>query len=121
MIDFTTSPLSNATVVVEVRGQLVESDREYFFNCIGDLIENGYCHVIVECHGLGFISSSGLAALLQARKRVHKKGGRIYLTHLNSTIAEVLEITKLGRLLAVFPTTKDAVASIEKNELGCLG
>lgn len=121
MIDFTTNPISNSIVAVEVTGQLAEMERDYFFTCVGDLVDNGYRHVIVECYGLGFISSSGLAALLKARKQANKKGGRIYLTHLNSTIAEVLEVTKLGRLLSVYPTTESVVESLQKNELACVG
>ena len=120
MIDFITKPVSDAVVVVEVAGRLSELEREYFFNCVGDLVDTGYSHVIIECHGLGYISSSGLATLLQARKRVHKDGGRIYLTHLGSTIAEVLELTKIGRLLSVYPTTEDALKTIETDGTPCM-
>lgn len=119
MIDFTTNPLSNSVVVVQVTGRLAEMERGYFFTCLSDLVEAGYRHVIVECHGLGLINSSGLAALLMARKQVTKKGGRIYLTQLNSTIAEVLAVTKLGRLLSVYPTTESVVESVQENEMAC--
>ena len=119
MIDFTTNPISDSVVVVQVTGRLAELERDYFFNCVGDLVDNGYSHVIVECQGLGFVSSSGLATLLQARKRVKKEGGRIYLTHLTSTIAEVLEVTKLGRLLSVYPTTDAVLKIIETSGSPC--
>ncbi len=120
MIDFVSKPMSNSTIIVSVEGNLSETDRKYFFDCIGDYIESGYMNIIIECNRLGFVSSSGLAALLSARKRAAKKGGRVYLTHLNSNLAEVLEITKLGRLLLVYPTTEDAIGHIE-NKLECMG
>jgi len=120
MIDFVSKPMSNGTIIVNVAGTLSETDRQYFFDCIGDFIESGYKNIIIECQRLGFVSSSGLAALLSARKRAAKKGGRVYLTHLNSNLAEVLEITKLGRLLLVYPTTEDAIGHIE-NKLECMG
>ena len=120
MIDFITKPVSDSVVVVQVTGRLSELERDYFFDCVGDLVDGGYSQVIVECHGLGYISSSGLATLLQARKQVKKKGGRIFLTHLSSTIAEVLELTKLGHLLAVYPTTEDALKKIATDGFPCV-
>lgn len=121
MIDFTSRPMSNSTIVVEVTGSLTGTDRKYFFDCIRDYIKSGYRNVIVECHKLGYVNSSGLALLLGARQRVARAGGgRIYLTHLNSNVANILEITKLGRLLSVYETTDQAVAKIE-TQLACVG
>lgn len=121
MINFTTRNLSDSIVIVSVAGKMAEQEREHFFNCVGEFVDAGYSHVIVECYGLGFVSSNGLVALLRACKRVNKKGGRICLTHLDSKLAEVLEVTKLGRLLAVYPTTLAAIDSIEQKELACVG
>ena len=120
MIDFVAKPMSGATLVVQVSDQLTEVDRGYFFSCIRDYIDSGYHNVIIDCSKLGYISSSGLALLLAARKRVAKNGGRVILTHINSNLAEVLEVTKLGRLLSLYPTTEAAIANIEHN-LACVG
>ena len=119
MIDFITKPVSDDVVIVQVTGRLSELERDYFFDCVGDLVDAGYSHVIIECHGLGYISSSGLATLLQARSHVQKGGAHIYLTHLSSAIAEVLELTKLGRLLSVYPTTEAALKVIGTDEMPC--
>jgi anti-anti-sigma factor len=120
MIDFVSKPMSKTTIIVNVAGNFSEIDRQYFFDCIGEYIESGYKNIIIECQRLGFVSSSGLASLISARKRGARKGGRVYLTHLNSNLAEILEITKLGRLLLVYPTTEDAIGHIE-SKLECLG
>ena len=120
MIDFTSTRYSEATIVIQVSGEFTEIDREYFFQCVSDFIESGYSHVVIECHKLGHINSSTLASLLKARKQAVKHGGRVFLTRVNSNLAEVLEITKLGRLLSVLPTTEDAIGSIE-NKLECVG
>lgn len=109
MIDFVSTPISDTTIVVQVSGSMTETNRTYFFDCIADMIDSGAEHVIIECYKLGFINSSGLASLLTARKRAIKKGCRISLTHLNSNITDVLELTKLGRILSVYPTTEAAI------------
>lgn len=120
MFDFATRPMSNSTIVIEVKGQFSESNRSYFFDCLGDFVDAGYEHIIIECHKLGYVTSGGLAHLLRARQRAQRQRAKIYLTHLDSHVGEILEVTKLGRMLAVFPTTKDAIASIE-NQLECVG
>lgn len=120
MMDFTSTPYSESTIVVQVRGQQAEMDHKYFFDCVSDLIESGYKNVIIDCHQLGFLSSSGLSALLVARKQAVTHGGRVYLTRVSSNLARVLEITKLGRLLSVYPTTESAIESIE-SKLLCHG
>ena len=120
MIDYTTRQISDTVTVVEVSGTLYESDRKYFFDCIGDMIESGSRHIIIECHQLGHVSSASLALLLTARNHAAKKGGRIYLTHLSSSIAQVLEITKLGRLLSVYSSSEEAIAHI-LSDPACVG
>ena len=121
MIDFQTEILSNSVAVISARGKLDESTRKYFFACISDLMKeakppNVAQHVIVECNGLGSLSSSGMAALLSARTRIRKNGGKIYFTHLSSMLATALEVTKLNKLLSIYPTTEDALRQIAQKE-----
>lgn len=120
MIDYTTRKISDSVTIVEVSGILNESNRKYFFDCIGDMIESGSRYIIIECHRIGHLNSGALASLLKARKHAARKGGRVYLTHLTSTIAEVLEITRLGRLLSVFPSTETALGNIQA-DAACVG
>ena len=120
MIDYTTRKVSEAVTVVEVSGKLDEAGRRYFFGCIGDMIDSGARYIIIECHRIGHLNSGALASLLSARKHAAKKRGRIYLTHLSSNIAEVMELTKLGRLLAVYPTTEAALEAVRADP-ACVG
>lgn len=120
MIDYTTRKVSDSVIVVEVSGTLNETNRRYFFDCLGDMLDSGSRYIIVDCHRLGHLNSAALASFLTARKHAAKNGGRIYLTHLNSNIAEVLEITKLGRLLSVYPSTEAALKNIHADP-ACVG
>ena len=118
MIDFETELLPNSIAIVKARGHLDESNRMYFFNCISDLMEGPVDqgtpkHIIIECNGLGTLTSAGMATLLAARKRVQKGGAQIYFTHLSSAIAKALELTKLNSLLAIYPTTEELLKKIQ--------
>lgn len=112
MIDFVSKQISEMTTVVSVSGRMTESNRKYFFECVQDIIESGVRHVVIDCDRLGYLDSSSLAGLLRARKRAIKRGSRISLAHLNSNVAEVLELTKLGRILSIYPTTNAAIANV---------
>ena len=112
MIDFETTQLPGGIVVVNVRGSLDDASRDYFFDCVSDLIEEGFLHIIVDCAGLGHISSAGLAALIRARSQAQSKDGKIYLTHVEATIADVLALTKLNKLLSIYPTTRELLEEL---------
>lgn len=113
MFDYETRLIADGIAIVSVRGTLNQETRAYFFECVGGLIEDGYERIIIECHGLGFVSSSGLAGLLKARRRVQAHSGKIYLTHLNSTVTEALQLTKLNSLFAIYPTTRKLLAKLQ--------
>ena len=120
MIDYTTRTISESVTVVQVGGKLDEAGRKYIFSRIGDMIESGTRYIIIECQQIGHVNSGALASLLSARKLAAKKGGRIYLTHLNSIITEAMELTKLRRLLAVYPTTEAALEAV-RSDPACVG
>ena len=107
MFDFQTKKVNPTTAIVTVQGSLDESNRDYFFGCLQDLIGDGFVNIIVDCDGLGFISSSGLAGLIIARGKAIKNGGKIFLTHVQSTIADVLQVTRLNSLFSIYPSTSE--------------
>lgn len=117
LIDFQTEKISDSLTVVKATGKLNEMSRSTFFECIADTLEEGCSQIIVDCSGLGLLGSSGLAALLLARKQARKNGGCVYLTHVNSTMSKLLEKTKLSTLLAIYPTTESLLGTIKRGEL----
>jgi len=116
MFDFETTLQHDGTAVISVQGSLDGDSRNYFFSCLEELIDDGYSRIIVECDGLGYISSSGLAALINARRVTRSSGGKIYLTHIHAAMADILHLTKLNRLLAVYPTTRELLPKLRKRD-----
>jgi anti-anti-sigma factor len=117
LIDFQTKEVTDSLTIVKLSGKLNEVTRSYFFQCIGDTLDGGCKQVVVDCNGLGMLGSAGLASLMLARKHARKKGGRIFLTHVNSVIADVLAKTNLNKLLAIYPSTASLLDTIKKGEL----
>ena len=117
MIDFQTQEISDSITVVILSGKLNEMTRSYFFECIGDTLDGSCKQIVVDCSGLGILGSAGLASLMIARKQARKKGGRVFLTHVNSTLAEALEQTRLNKLFAIYPSTEGLLEQLMKGEL----
>ena len=117
LVDFDIEKVSDSTTVVYVRGELTETTRPYFFSCIEDLFSSKIEHVIIDCDGLGYISSGGLASLLSARKKAQTNGGRIYLTSVNSTVTRILSYTNIHQLFSIFPTTKVLLEKLDEGAI----
>ena len=115
MFDYQIDRLPSEIAVVSVTGNLDDVNREYFFGCIEGLMSEGYEKIVIDCDGLGFVSSSGLASMLKARAKLQRQGGKIYLAAVNATIAEVLNISRLNRLFSIFPTRRDAVKYLHRD------
>ena len=99
--------LADKLEVIYLSGELDSFGLRRFKQEIREAVAQGNKTIIVDCKELGFISSSGLAALLWARGTANRHGARVYLTHVSATVNSVLEVTRLSRLLAIEPTTRD--------------
>lgn len=87
-------------------GELDSANLKEFKVHVKELVAEGFRKIIVDCHDLGVVTSTGLAALLWARSTIFKLGGSIYLTHVSGLVNDVLQLTKLSRLLKIEPTTR---------------
>ena len=114
MIDFSRSLTDNGTVVIRLGGELTGDSSEYFFGCVEEEIENGNCQIVINCSGLGYISSVGLGTLVRARSRVAGAEGRIFLACIDSRVMDVLHIVNFDRIFNIYATEEEAIAEIEK-------
>jgi anti-sigma B factor antagonist len=64
--------------------------------------------VIVDLEGLGFIDSSGLAALVRARKHAQQAGGDLLLAAPQRQVLRVLAVTRLTEVFPVHACVEDA-------------
>jgi anti-sigma B factor antagonist len=102
---------SGTTLVIEVEGQLVVSNRQEFKQAVLDAIEQGARLVVVDCARAGYIDSSGLGALVSLAKRVRELGGDLRLAGLNADLRALFELTRLDALFPHHATRRDALAA----------
>lgn len=77
--------------------------------------ERGDHRIVVDLHGLEFLDSTGLGALIGAQRRAKEEGGEVRLTVADGQILRLLRITGLLKIFAVYPSLDDALAA--KNRL----
>ncbi len=119
MIHFQTTKTNqdDSTIIVEVQGQLTEATREEFYESVNEKVDEGFSQIILDCGGLGMLSSGGMAALMVARKRARQKSVKLYLTCVNSVLSELLEQTKLGKIFSIFPSTEGLMEQLRDGAL----
>ena len=67
--------------------------------------------VLVDLNRVDFIDSSGLGALVMARRKARELGGDVVLVGAGEQVREVLALTNLRELFAVHDTLDAAVAA----------
>ena len=72
------------------------------------VISTGAQNVVIDLTGVDFIDSTGLGVLMGAAKRVRSTGGDIRLVSVGSRLAELIELTRLNRVLDVFDSVTAA-------------
>lgn len=61
----------------------------------------GARRLVLDCAGLDFCDSTGLAALIRISGRMNDAGGALTLTHVKAQIRRVIHLTGLTRHLGV--------------------
>ncbi|HNY39189.1 MAG TPA: STAS domain-containing protein [Bryobacteraceae bacterium] len=96
--------------VVEFHGRLVAGPAiEAFRAALDELISGGENHAVLDLTETDYIDSSALGCLVMAHTRFQKAGGKITLFGLSSQQMELLVITKLTTVFALFEDEIDAV------------
>ena len=104
---------NNKVVVMSVDGSILQDNIALFQNRLSELMENGQIRIVIDMHGSTYISSMGLAAIIEAKLQLERKNGDIRLACVNTLIRNLLETTQLIKKLSVFDSIEDAVKSFE--------
>jgi anti-sigma B factor antagonist len=91
----------NGNAVVVLVGELDLATAPELARVLGPLLADGPLELIVECAGLAFIDSSGLAVLVAAQNRLQGRGGRLAVRSLQPQARRIFEIVGLTEFLGV--------------------
>ena len=100
-------------VVVTINGNILQDNASLFQNRLSELLENNKNNIVLDMGGSNYISSMGLAVIVDAKVRLEKVHGDIKLARVNNLIKNLLETTRLIEKITLYPTTEEAVASFK--------
>jgi anti-sigma B factor antagonist len=90
---------SDGTGAAEVRGELDMQTAPQLQRVLEGLVRSGHGDISVNCSGLTFIDSSGLAVFTLIDKLLGSRSSHIRLVGVNSACRRTFVITKLDYLL----------------------
>jgi len=103
-----TSRVSAEIVVLAPEGRLDAQAAPELDKELSALEDQGRTQVILDCSRASYVSSSSLRVLLVHTRKQRKAGGDLKLCCLTHKLADVLQITGLHSVFAVFPSEDDA-------------
>ena len=99
-------------VILDIKGRLtVGPEATQLREQVSALAAAGSKNVILNLAEVDYIDSTGLGALVICATTLRKAGGDVKLLNLNKRNLELLVITKLATVFALFTDEQDAVNS----------
>lgn len=95
-------------VVAVLRGELDVAHAARVATSLASIASRD-CDVIVDLAGLEFMDSSGLAALVRARKQARHSGSDLLLAAPQQQVLRLLTVTRLVEAFFVYARVDDAV------------
>jgi len=99
----------DSATVVSIAGHITELEADVISNTFDDLFEKGNYNLILDLADVAFLSSTGLGQIMRAFRVAREKGGFVRLAQVQPLVAEVFRVTKLDKLLGIYPTVQEAL------------
>jgi anti-sigma B factor antagonist len=109
-----TSVPGSSVTVIELSGQLDAHTASEFERFLERIVrDERKRQLVLDFHGLEYISSAGLGVLMGLIEEVRAIGGDMKLAALPEKIFHVLDLLGFPIVFQIFPTVKEAEAAFE--------
>ena len=85
------------------------------FDEAADAVPGG-ADVVLDLAAVGFLDSAGIGCIVRLNRRLQDGGGELRLAGPGQAVTIALELVRLHRLLEVYPSVDEAVASFGAGE-----
>jgi anti-sigma B factor antagonist len=107
---------SNDVTIVDLSGRIVFGESvDQIHDLIKGALDVGERNFLLNLESVSYMDSSGIGELVRSCVRVTSSGGEIKLLHVQSKIANLLQITKLRNVFEVFADETVALNSFHSN------
>src|SRR5579863_946867 len=98
--------------IVDLSGEIDVYTSPKVKDAIGDLIDRGVYHLIINLEKVRYIDSTGLGVLIGGLKRVREHGGSVNLVCTNPQIKKIFDITGLVKIFGIFDSEDSAMKAL---------
>jgi len=101
-------------LIVELSGELDHHTAESVRLEIDEAIMKASVkHLIINAKKLEFMDSSGIGVILGRYKLMKHKQGKMLICNMNETIAKLLELSGIFKIIDTYGNESDALSSLE--------
>ena len=108
-----TTKRQDGVLSARVGGRIDGSNAVEFEEAIKTAIEESDRAVIMDFERLTYISSAGLRAILLTAKALGNRNAKFALCSLSGQIREVFEMSGFDKIIAMYPSRVEALASLD--------
>lgn len=98
--------------------QIIKMPRRLDAVTVPEMTEKGtavlseHNHVILDCTGMAFLTSAGLAMLAQFQRKAEENGGALRVAGCSNDVLRVIEMTRFDRVLSLFDDVTSATTAV---------
>ena len=98
-------------VVLSIEGRLDHEGGRIFDAHVSKLIEAGERALVVDFHGVDFLASMGLRALIKPYQTLAQSGGKIVVANLSDSVRTVFRLAGIEKAVPIYDSVAAAVAA----------
>lgn len=95
--------------VLKIKGRIDTVHSGDLEKEVNQLFDSGEKHLIFNCEGMNYISSSGLRVFLVAQKKAQVINGKLHLCNMQPAIQEIFRISGFSNLFKIYTTQDEAL------------
>ena len=107
-----------AVVIVTPDGSISQEEVPIFRVKLSELLEEGKINIVLDMGETQYMSSIGLAVMVDIKKRAIERNGDVKLAQTNYLVRNLLAMTNLLKKMEVYDTIEEAVQSFRSPRRG---
>jgi len=115
-MEVTSESLREGPVLIKASGRLDAATVAVFEQTLQQLLDEEQYRLIVNLNNVNYISSSGLRALITARRRAIGQGGEIFLCCMSPRVRQVFDMIGFSSVFSVYEDVEQALQAFAPKE-----
>jgi anti-anti-sigma factor len=99
-------------VVLSIEGRLDHAGAQIFDAHVSKLIAAGERTLVIDFHGVDFVASMGIRALIKPYQALAPQGGKLVVANLGDSVRTVFQLAGIDKAVPIYDSVPAAVAAV---------